>query len=79
MSKKFLQVYVIPTSNHKIEIINSDKFPELSLTPINGMDDVLVVNSQFEGAYLWELNINDEERSDGGHNKLVKIKFSSFR
>ena len=78
MSKKFLQVYVIPSSNHKIEIITSDKFPELSLTPINGMDAVLVVISQFEGAYLWELNINDEERSDGGH-KLVKIKFSSFR
>jgi len=83
MSKKFLQVYVIPSSkhnltltNHKIEIVDGDKFPELSLTPINGVDDVLVVNSQFEGAYLWELNINDEESSDGGDNKSVKIKFS---
>jgi len=83
MSKKFLQVYVNPLSrrnlsltNHKIDIIDSDKFPELSLTPINGVNDVLVVNDQFEGAYLWELNIKAEENEDHCDNKTVKINFS---
>ena len=83
MSRKFLQIYVNPLSGkdlelskHKIEIVDSDKFPELSLTPINAEDDVLVVSDQFEGAYLWELNIDSDLPAANLDSKTVRVKFS---
>ena len=48
MSRKFLQVYVLPLarsdlvlSQHRMEILDSHHSPELSLKPVNGEGDVL--------------------------------------
>jgi len=82
MDKKFLQIFLYPLtetsfslSQHKLVFLGESTSQELSLTPINGEGDVLVVNTNCEGGYLWQLNIPstmDTEQLD----KSVKIHFS---
>jgi len=84
LDKKFLQIFLYPLtdtnfylSDHKMEFSAGSSRPELSMTPINKKGDVLVVNSNCEGGYLWQLDINatnDQELEQ--LEKPVKIKFS---
>ena len=80
MDKKFLQIFVFPfgdncfvLSRHQLTL--SDTCQELSLTPINNDDDILVSDSNCEAGYLWQLNI-PQAVSEELINKVVKAKFS---
>ena len=84
LDKKFLQIFLFPLtetrfslSSHKMVLSGGSSRQELSLTPINKDEDVLVVSSNCEGGYLWELIIsstNDQELEQ--QEKPVKIQFS---
>ena len=80
MDKKFLQTFLFPVgdncfklSSHKMSL--SVPPEELSLTPINNNDDVLVTDSNCEAGYLWQLNIPNDMTSEIS-NKIVKVNFS---
>ena len=80
MDKKFLQIFLFPVggncfrlNNHKMTL--SVLPEELSLTPINSDDDVLVTDANCEAGYLWQLNISKDTPSDI-FNKLIKVNFT---
>ena len=79
MSKKFLQVTVLSPSsgnyvlkNGRMEIINVQQISGLKLTPINQKYPEIVISKQFEGSFLWELDIG-EVRND---ETPAKVKFT---
>eukprot|EP00092_Neocalanus_flemingeri_P030096 GFUD01032674.1.p1 GENE.GFUD01032674.1~~GFUD01032674.1.p1 ORF type:complete len:1160 (-),score=402.30 GFUD01032674.1:238-3717(-) len=82
MDKKFLQIFLYPLtetsfslSHHQLVLAGEAFSQELSLKPINREGDVLVVNSNCEGGYLWELNI-PSTTEPLEVDKPVKILFS---
>ena len=80
MDKKFLQIFLFPVGDNCFRL-DSHKMTlsalpeELSLTPINSDDDVLVSDANCEAGYLWQLNIAKDAPSDI-FNKLVKVNFT---
>ena len=80
MDKKFLQIFLFPVGDNCFRL-NSHKMTlsvlpeELSLTPINSDDDVLVTDANCEAGYLWQLNISKDAPTDI-FNKLIKLNFT---
>jgi len=81
MSKKFVQLtvsclaprnYVL--KNGQLRLLNAaEELPSgLSLKPVNSATQTLVVSKQFEGSFLWELDVGEESGGDGP----VKLEFS---
>ena len=76
MDKKFLQVFVFPVgdnsfvlSGHQLSLSAAED--QLTLTPINSDEDVLVTDSNCEAGYLWQLNIAADSAAELS-SKLVK-------
>jgi len=84
MDKKFLQIFLFPLtetsfslSDHQMVFTGGSSRPELSLTPINKDGDVLIVNCNCEGGYLWQLDINTTNDQELDQlEKPVKIQYS---
>jgi len=79
LDKKFLQIFVFPVSDlcfvlsgHKLELDDQD----LSLSPINKDDDILISDSNCEAGYLWQLNIPKAKDYQTQEARPVKAKFS---
>ena len=79
MSKKFLQVTVLSPSgrnfvlkNGGMDIINTQQTSGLKLAPLSKTYPEIVISKQFEGSFLWELDIG-EVRND---ETPAKVKFT---
>ena len=70
MDKKFVQVKVICMSNEtsykltgvNMELVNQENLPGLELRSMNQNYPELIISKQFEGAFLWQLKMADNNQ-----------------